>query len=65
MQVQLGGNGHAGAHDGPHPGQQVTLGIGVAVGDHGAVQVQQHRVDRHRPLQVGQDLVAQRGVGGL
>ena len=40
-------------------GQQVAFAVVVAFGHHGAVHRQHYRVDRHRGLQIGDDLVAE------
>ena len=38
VRVQFSPDHHVGADDRAHPGQQVTLAVGVAIGHHGAVQ---------------------------
>ena len=44
--------------DGAHALDDVAFDVVVAVRDHGAVQAEQHAVDRQRRLELGQDLVA-------
>jgi hypothetical protein len=41
------------------PRQEIAFAVVVAVGDHRAVHVDQHGVERHRRLHAGQDLVAE------
>ncbi len=52
------------ADDGACPLDDVALHVVVAVGDHGAVQSEQHAVDRQGGLQLAQDLVAHELVVG-
>ena len=59
MQVELGADRHLRPDDGADAGEQVAFGVVVALGDHGAVQVDQHGIDRQRLPQVVQDLVAE------
>ena len=62
MRVELGADHDVAADDGAHPLQQVALAVVVAVGDHRAVQAEQHHVDRQRRAQIGKQLLAQRLV---
>ena len=64
VRVEFGADHHLRPDDGAHALQQVALAVVVAVGDHRAVQAEQHHVHRQRGAQVGQQLVAQRLVGG-
>ena len=58
VRVQLDADHAACAHDGPHAADDVALHVGVAVGDHGAVQAEQDAVERHRGPALVEDLVA-------
>ncbi len=62
VRIELGTDHDVGPDDGAHPLQQVALAVVVAVGDHRAVQAEQHHVDRQRRPQVGEQLLAQRLV---
>ena len=64
VRIELGADDDLRADDGAHALQQVAFAIVVAVGDHRAVQAEQHHVDRQRRAQVGEQLVAQRFLGG-
>jgi hypothetical protein len=52
VEVELDPDHHAGPDQRAQACQQIALGVRIAVGDHRAVQVQQHRVDRQRSHQV-------------
>lgn len=72
MQVQFGANYHLRPDQGADMGQQVAFAIVIAIGHHGAMQVQQHHVHRHRGPQPGHQFVSQglidlahRGAGRL
>jgi hypothetical protein len=59
MQIELGPDGHVRPDDVADPRQQITFAIVVPVGDHRAVQEQQHAVHRQRRTQIRDQLVAQ------
>gem|GEM_PF-3753496 len=63
VRVELGTHDHLGPHHGAHPRQHVAFAIVVAVGDHRAVQAEQHHVHRKGAAQVGQQLLAQPFIG--
>jgi hypothetical protein len=54
MQVELDAHRHVGSDDLAHMGQQVAFAVVIALGHHGAVHGEQHAIDRHRRLEVGQ-----------
>ena len=45
--------------DGAGLGEQVAFAIVVALGDHGAMQAEEHYVDRHRSAELTEDFVPQ------
>ncbi len=59
VQVELGTDRDLRADDGADARQQIALAIVVAVGHHGAVHVDQHRIERQGGLHAVQDLVAE------
>ncbi|MNT02437.1 hypothetical protein D3C72_1369340 [compost metagenome] len=64
MRVQFCAHGHIGADQLAHAAQDVAFAIVIAIGDHGAVQAQQHHVHRQRGAQVRQQFITQGFVGG-
>lgn len=64
VQVEFATNGRIRAYDIAHAGQDVAFAIDVAVCHHRAMQAQQDHVDRHGALQIAEQFVAQRLVGG-
>ncbi len=72
VEVELDADGGVGAGEFAHAGEGVAFAVLVAVGDHGAVHVEEDDVERQGGLDVGEDHVAQflvdvaqRGAGGL
>ena len=59
VQVELDTHRDVGADHLAHVGEQVAFAIVVALGDHRAVAGQEHGIDRHRCLEIGDDLVAE------
>ncbi|MNV75031.1 hypothetical protein D3C71_1682930 [compost metagenome] len=64
MRIQFGAHGHIRADQLAHAAQDVAFAIVIAIGDHGAVQAQQHHVHRQRGAQIRQQFIAQGLVGG-
>ena len=63
VRVELGANEHIRSDDIAHAGEEIALGILVAVGDHGAVQTKHDSIDRKCCAQLVEDLVAQALIG--
>jgi hypothetical protein len=59
MQVELDPDRHVAADHLADMGEQVAFAVVVALGHHGAVHGEEHRVDRHGGPEVGNDLVAE------
>ena len=64
VRIELDADHAALADDGAGALDDVALHVVVAVGDHGAVQAEQHAVDRHGGPQLSQNLVAHELVVG-
>lgn len=54
---------HFRPHDGADTLQQIAFAIVIALRDHGAVQAEDHRIDRQCGLELIEYLVAQRLIG--
>jgi hypothetical protein len=65
VEIELGADRDIGSDDAPNMGQEIPLGVVIAFRYHRAVQRQQHRIDRQRRLEVGDDLVAETLIHGL
>ena len=63
VHVVFGADDRLRADDLARPGEQIALGVVIAVRDHGAVQAEQRDIDRHGHTQLTEDLVAQALVG--
>ncbi len=59
VQVQQRADRQLGPDQGAHRLQQVALAVRIALGQHRAMQSQQHGIHRQRGLQVGEQLVTQ------
>ena len=59
MQIELGADRDLGSDDRANALEQVAFAIVVTVGDHGAMHVDQHGVERHCGLHPGEDLVTE------
>ncbi len=57
MRIELDADRHGGADDGADMFEDVAFAIVIAMRDHGTVQPEQHAVDRHCRLELGEDLV--------
>ena len=62
VQVEQDGDRHRRSDAPANGAEQIALHVVAAFGDLRAVHEQEHRVDRHRAFEIGQDLVAERGV---
>ena len=63
VHVVFGADDRLRADDLARPGEQIALGVVIAVRHHGAVQAEQRDIDRHGRTQLTEDLVAQALVG--
>ena len=59
VQVEFGADRDLRADDGAHLGQEVAFAVVIAVGHHGAVDIDQHGIERQGGFHAGQDLVAE------
>jgi len=54
MEIELSATGTSGPTTLRHAGQKVAFAVVIALRHHGAVHGQQHAIDRHRRLEIGQ-----------
>jgi hypothetical protein len=64
MRIELRADHDVAADDLAHPAQQIALAVVVTVGDHRAVQAEQHHLYGQRALEIVEQFVAQALVDG-